>query len=102
MKECEFRHAELSKHLLIKVSHVLQSDLRQLTKLHAPQAKEVRKLGLLGDRMKLARLLEVSLGAFPGLSIVRTKGRPSTPQGLREEQGNGSCLESLYMFPFLL
>ena len=32
--------------------------------------------------MKLARLLEVSLGAFPGWSIVRTKGRPLHPTGL--------------------
>ena len=43
MKECEFRHAELSKHLLVKVSHVLQSDLRQLTKNYMPRKQ--RRLG---------------------------------------------------------
>lgn len=37
--------------------------------------------------MKLARLLEVSLGAFPGLSIVRTKGRPLHPTGFARGRG---------------
>lgn len=43
MKEWEFRHAELRKHLLVRASHVLLSDLRQLTKSYMPGKQ--RRLG---------------------------------------------------------